>query len=68
MREVSVTQWPIETLVAPVVKSDPMIDLQIDIIFGGNGGVKVNKFLDCIKSIAIGRNLRIKTLHVSTCR
>ena len=37
---------PIETIIAPVGKSDPSFDLQADIIFGGNGGAKINKFLD----------------------
>ena len=50
---------PIETIIAPVGKSDPSFDLQADIIFGGNGGAKINTFLDCVKSIAIGRNPRI---------
>ena len=58
-REVSITQFPLETIIAPVGKSDPSFDLQADIIFGGNGGAKINKFLDCIKSIVIGRNPRI---------
>ena len=55
------TQLPIETIIAPVGKSDPSFDLQADIIFGGNGGVKINKFLDCVKSIVIDRNPRINT-------
>ena len=50
---------PIETIIAPVGKSDPSFDLQTDIIFGGNGGAKMNKFLDCVKNIVIGRNPRI---------
>ena len=58
-REVCVTQLPTETIVAPVANSDPSLDLQADIIFGGNGRAKINKFLDYIKSI--GRNLRINT-------
>ena len=41
---------PIETIIAPVGKSDPSFDLQTDIIFGGNGGAKINKFIDCVKS------------------
>ena len=52
---------PIETIIAPVGKSDPSFDLQADIIFGGNGGGKINKFLDCVKSIVIDRNPRINT-------
>ena len=32
--------------------------------FGGNGGAKINKFLDCVKSIVIGRNPRINILPV----
>ena len=59
---------PIESIVAPVDKSDHMFDLQTDIIFGGEGGAKVNKFLDCVKSIVIGRNLGIDTTHVPTYR
>ena len=34
---------PIETIVAPVDKSNPALDLQIDFIFGGNGG-KCHKY------------------------
>ena len=60
--------YSIETIVAPVGKSDPVFDLQTNIIFGGNVGAKINKYLDCIKSIVIGRNLRINTPHVFTCR
>ena len=44
-REVSATQLPIETIVAPVGKSESELDLQTDIIFDGNGGVKINKSL-----------------------
>ena len=61
MREISVTQLPIETTVAPVGKSNPTFDLQTDITFGGNSGAKVSMFLDSFKSIVIGRNLRIDT-------
>ena len=50
---------PIETIIAPVGKSDPSFDLQTDIIFGGNGGAKINKFLDRVKSIVIDRNPRM---------
>ena len=32
---------PIETIVVPVGKSDLGLDLQIDIIFGGNGGTRI---------------------------
>ena len=46
MREVSVTQLPIEIIVALIGKSHPTFDLQTDIIFVGNIGAKVNKFLD----------------------
>ena len=49
-KEVSVTQLPIETIIATVDKSDLKFHLQTDVIFGGNGGAKVNKFLDCVKS------------------
>ena len=48
------------TIVAPIGKSDPAFDLQSDIIFGGIGGAKMNKFL--------GRNLKINTPHVTTCQ
>ena len=68
MREVSVTQLPIENIVARVGKSDLEFDLQTDIILGGNDGAKVNKCLDCIKSTVIGRNMRINMPHASTCR
>ena len=45
--EVSVTQLPIETTVVLVGKNDPALN----IIFGGNGGVKINKSLDYIENI-----------------
>ena len=51
------TQLHIETIVAPVGKSDPASDLQTDILFGGNGGAKINKFLDYVKSTVIGRSI-----------
>ena len=59
---------PIETIVAPLGKSDPALDLQADIIFGGIGGAKINRFLDYIESIVNGLNLRSKMQHASTCR
>ena len=43
----------IETIVVPVGKTVPAFHLQTDIIFGFNGGAKVNKFFDCIKSVVI---------------
>ena len=51
MSEVSIIQLPIETVVAPVGKSDSTFDLQTDIFFGGNGGAKINKFLKSIERI-----------------
>ena len=39
--EVTITQLHIETIIAPVGKSDPSFDLQADIFFGGNGGAKI---------------------------
>ena len=62
-REVSANQLPIETIVAPVGKNEPALDLQTDISFGDNG-----EAFDYIKSIVIGRNLRINMPHGSTCR
>ena len=60
MKDVSATQLSFETIVVPVGKSNPAFDHQTD-IFGGNGGAKINKFLDCIKTIVIGCMLiRIK--------
>ena len=58
------SQLSIETIVASVCKSDHSFDLQTDIIFGGNGGVKINKFLDYIESIGTDRNLRSNTPHI----
>ena len=43
-REVSVTLLPIETIVAAVGKSDPVFDLQADIMFGGYELRKIFKF------------------------
>ena len=40
----------IETIVAPVGKSDLAFDLLTYIIFGGISEAKINKFLDCLKS------------------
>ena len=40
-REVSITQLPIETIKAPVGKSNPSFDLQTNIIFGDNGGAVI---------------------------
>ena len=65
-REVSATQLPIKTLVVPIGKSDPALGLRTDIIFGGNVGAKINKFLDYIKTMVTCRNLRINTPHIST--
>ena len=42
-------------------KSDPALGLQTDIIFGGNGVVEINKFIDCI---VIGRILRIDVRRI----
>ena len=49
MREVSVIQLPIETIVAPVGKSNPTFDFQTEIIFGGNGRVKIKNSLNLSK-------------------
>ena len=49
------------TIVAPVGKSDPALDIQTEIIFCGKGGAKINKFLDYIESKVIGRNLSSNT-------
>ena len=40
---------------------DPELDLQTDIIFGDNCGVKINKFLDYIEKIVSGRYLGSNT-------
>ena len=45
MREFPATQLLIETIVAPVGKSDPAFDLETDIIFGGNGGANIKNSL-----------------------
>ena len=45
----------------PVGKSATAFDLQTDIIFGGNGGAKINKFLDCISS----RHTHTKLKHTT---
>ena len=49
---------PIDTIVAPVGKSGPVLDLKSDIIFGDKGEAKINKFLNYIESIIISRYLR----------
>lgn len=38
-------------------KSNPMYDLQAEIIFAGKGGIKVNKLVHNIEGILAGRNL-----------
>ena len=43
MKEAFATPLPFEAMVAPVDKSGPTFDLKTDIIFGGNGGAKINK-------------------------
>ena len=67
-KEISATKLPIETIVEPVSKDDIALDLENDIIFDCNGGVKINKFLDYIESIVIGHNLRFTMMQVYTCR
>ena len=67
-RGLSATHLPIETIVAPVGKSDPALDLQTDIIVGDNVGAKINKFLDQIESTVIGRKLGFRAPHVSMCQ
>ena len=52
----------------PVGKSNSTVDIQADIIFGGNGVAKVNKSLHCLKSIVIGCNLETDMPHVFTYR
>ena len=61
LRHKEAWQLPIEIIIAPVGNSDPTFDLLTATIFDCNGGAKINKFLDSIKSIVIGRNLRINT-------
>ena len=73
MREVSITQLPIEAIIAPVDKSDPSFDLQADIIFGGNGGAKINKFLEpyplffYLSSISLVLFINISNLAGNSC-
>ena len=59
---------PIEIKVAPVGKNDPTLDLQTKNIFGVNGEAKINKFLDYIEILVIGRNMECNTPNVRTCR
>ena len=61
MKDVSSTQLAVETMVAPVGKSDSTLDLQIDINFHGKGRVKIYKFIDYIERIIIS-NLGSHTL------
>ena len=61
MRDPSATQLPMKAIVVPVGKSNSVLDLQTVIIFGNNGGVKINKYLDHIESLVIGRNLKSNT-------
>ena len=48
---------------SPAGQSNPELDFQSGIIFGGNGGAKINKFLDYIEGIVIDGNLSSNTLH-----
>ena len=57
---------PIDTIVAPVGKNEPALEFQTVIIFGGNGGAKINKFFDCIKSIVIRESIRRTSLLVES--
>lgn len=41
----SATQLFIEVEIIPVGKSDPIFDLQVEIIFAGNHKVKINKLI-----------------------
>ena len=61
MREASAAQLHVVAIVSPVGKSDPPLDLQTAIIFGDNGGIKINKFLDCLENLVIGRYLTSNT-------
>ena len=44
-REISATQLPIETIVAPVSRSDPVFCLQTNIIFDGKKGAKIDSLI-----------------------
>ena len=45
-RVLVLSQLPVETIKAPVDKSDFALDLQTDISFGGNGAARINKLLE----------------------
>ena len=59
-RRLSATQLPIETIVALVGQR---FDPANDTIFGGNGGAKINKFLDSIKNIVIYTSLIVDKIY-----
>ena len=58
------TQLHTEIIIASVGRSDPALSIPTDIIFGSNGGAKINRFPDYIENIVIGRNLRSNTKHL----
>ena len=48
---------PFETIGASISNNVSALDLQTDIILDVGGEAKINKFLDYIDSLVIGRNL-----------
>ena len=56
LRIIRTTQLPIKTIVTPVGKSDPKLDLQTDII------ANINNFIDHIESVVIGHKLGCNTI------
>ena len=59
---------PFEAIAALVGKSDPALDLQMDIIVDHKVGAKINKFLNWIESIIVGHNLGFSTSQVQQHR
>ena len=47
---------PIEAIIESGGRSDPTFDLETDIIFVGNGGAEVIKFLVCGVSVLVPHN------------
>ena len=60
-RQVSTTQLPIETKVAPVGKSYSALDFQTDFVVCVNSSAKVYKLIDNIEIMAVSCDLRSHT-------
>ena len=62
-RELSATRLPVGTIIVPVDKGYPMLDIPTDITFSGSARAEINKFPENIQNVVVGRDLEFNMPH-----